>query len=185
MIVPGGGLDKNREQWRRLKSKYLFNGKALARAFRGRMLSAIDAAGLHLPESYPPNWVVKCHTVGHGEPALKYLSRYLYRGVISGKQIIDDRDGQVTFRYRESSSGEIRYRTLPGAEFLWLIIQHVLPKGFRRVRGKSRRWLELVQRILSVTIAPAVPRKRPCIACPQCQLPMQAMGCIRPAWQSG
>ena len=191
VIVPGGGLDKNRKQWHKLKSKYLFNGKALARAFRGKMLAAIDAAGLQLPKSYPRKWVVKCHSVGHGEPALKYLSRYLYRGVIAEQQIVNDRDGQVTFRYRESGSGKIRYRTLAGAEFLWLVIQHVLPKGFRRVRdvgilhGKSRCWLQLVQRILSVIISPTAPRERPYIICPRCQLPMQAIGFIRPAWQSG
>lgn len=155
------------------------------------MLAAINAAGLQLPEHYPRKWVVKCHAVGHGEPALKYLSRYLYRGVIAEKQIVDEHDGQVTFRYRESGRGEIRYRTLPGAEFLWLVIQHVLPKGFRRVRdvgilhGKARRWLQLVQRILSVTLSPSTPRERPCIACPQCQLPMRAIGFIRPAWRSG
>jgi len=43
----------------------------------------------------------------------------------------------------------------------------------------------LVQRILAVIIAPLPPRERPCIACPQCQLPMQVLGYIRPAWQSG
>jgi hypothetical protein len=191
VIVPGGGLDKTRRQWRKLKGKYLFNGKALARVFRARILAAINAAGLQLPEHYPRKWVAKCISVGHGEPALKYLSRYLYRGVIGEKQIVDDRDGQVTFRYLESGSGQTCYLTLPGADFLWLVIQHVLPKGFRRVRdvgilhGKARHWLLLVQRILAVIIAPLPPRERPCIACPQCQSPMQAIGFIRPHGQSG
>ena len=26
-------------------------------------------------------------------------------------------------------------RTVPGAQFLWLVLQHVLPKGFRRARN--------------------------------------------------
>ena len=26
-------------------------------------------------------------------------------------------------------------RTLPGADFLWLVLQHVLPKGLRRSRN--------------------------------------------------
>jgi hypothetical protein len=191
VIVPGGGVDRARKQWRKLKGKYLFNGDALARVFRARVLAAMNHAGLSIPDQVPRQWVANCQSAGHGEPALKYLSRYLYRGVISEKQIVEHRDGQVTFRYIESCTGQTRTRTLKGADFLWLVLQHVLPKGFRRVRdygmlhGKARHWLLLVQRILCVIIELSKPRNRPVVACPQCQGPMQAIGFIRPAWQSG
>ena len=42
--------------------------------------------------------------------------------------------GQVTFKYTESKTGKLCFRTLKGEDFLSLIMQHVLPKGFRRVR---------------------------------------------------
>ena len=50
----------------------------------------------------------QCKYVGKGLPALQYLSRYLYSGVISEKNLIDfDRDrNPVTLRYRDSKSGE-------------------------------------------------------------------------------
>ncbi|MFB1079830.1 transposase [Photobacterium damselae subsp. damselae] len=40
----------------------------------------------------------------------------------------------MTFRYKESQKQTMKTRTLPVLQFLWLILQHVLPKGFRRVR---------------------------------------------------
>jgi len=59
--------------------------------------------------------------------------KYLYRGVLSEKNIISCENGMVTFRYIQNS-GEVCTRTLPGADFLWLLLLHVLPRGFRRAR---------------------------------------------------
>ena len=99
------------------------------------MLAAIEAAGLSLPARYPTEWVVDCKSVGSGEPALIYLGRYLYRGVIREKDIVACGDGQVSFRYCNAKTGWMECRTLSGADFLWLVLQHVLPKGFRRARN--------------------------------------------------
>jgi Putative transposase len=41
----------------------------------------------------------------------------------------------VCFRYRNAETGKMERRTVPGAQFLWLVLQHVLPKGFRRARN--------------------------------------------------
>lgn len=41
----------------------------------------------------------------------------------------------MSFRYRNAETGKLEKRSLPGADFLWLIVQHVLPKGFRRARN--------------------------------------------------
>ena len=191
VIVPGGGVDKARKQWRKLKGSYLFNADALARVFRARVLAAMNKTGLSIPAQVPGKWVVKCTRVGSGEPALKYLSRYLYRGVLSENNIIAHQDGKVTFRYTEGSTGQTRTRTMKGEDFLWLVLQHVLPKGFRRVRdygflhGNARKLLFLVQRILTVVIKHVPSRHCASVLCPQCQAPMQVIGFIRPVWQSG
>ena len=107
----------------------------LAKVFRAKLLAAIAAAGLPLPEGYPVKWVVDCKAVGGGQPALIYLGRYLYRGVIAEKDIVACDHGQVTFRYRHAKTGKVEQRTVAGAHFLWLVLQHVLPKGFRRARN--------------------------------------------------
>jgi hypothetical protein len=84
----------------------------------------------HLPE----RWVVDCRGVGVDEPALEYLSRYLYRGVLPDKDIISIEENTVTFRYKDSQTKLWKTRTLPTLKFLMLILQHVLPKGLQRVR---------------------------------------------------
>ena len=191
VVVPGGGLDTTRRQWKKLKGKFLFNEFALAKVFRARMLDALNAAQLPIPVGVPKRWVVDCTHVGRGQPALEYLSRYLYRGVISEKAILADRDGRVTFRYVESRTGQTKTRTLKGEDFLWLVLQHVLPRGFRRVRdygflhGNAKRALALVQWVLQVVIAPRAPRPRPAFKCPRCQSPMCIVALVRPAWQFG
>jgi hypothetical protein len=191
VIVPGGGVNRHRKQWRKLRSKYLFNQKALARVFRARMLAAIQAEGLNLPGKLPRRWVVDCKPVGRGKPALQYLSRYLYRGVIGENSIVANRDGRVTFEYLDSRTGETQYRTEKGEDFLWLVLQHVLPRGFRRVRdsgflhGNAKRTLVLVQYILRVDVVRRPARPRPAIYCPRCQAPMRIVAILRPDWSSG
>ena len=191
VIVPGGGVDKRRRQWKKVKGKYLHNEFALARVFRARFLDAANKAQLTIPAGAPKEWVVNAVHVGKGLPALKYLSRYLYRGVITEKNIIACRNGKVTFSYIESSSGKTCYRTLKGEDFLWKVLQHVLPRGFRRVRdygflhGNAKKLLSLVQLILRVMIEPIPPRSRPICKCSRCKAPMVITAFRRPAWSSG
>jgi len=191
VVVPGGGVDKCRRQWKKKKGKYLFNQKAMAKVFRVRFLAALNEAGLSIPKRVSKEWVVDCSHVGKGITALKYLSKYLYRGVISEKNIVSNQNGQVTFKYIESKTGNTRYRTLKGEDFLHLIMQHVLPKGFRRVRdygflhSNAKKLLFLVQLILHVGIEGIKQRPRPVFKCPCCKSPMVIMGFRRPAWGSG
>lgn len=140
LVMPAAAVDGERKQWRtkrrsKAKGGYLFNHKALAKVFRAKVLAAIEAAGLALPSRYPKEWVVDCKSVGSGAPALIYLGRYLYRGVIREKDIVACGDSQVSFRYCNAKTGRMEQRTVSGADFLWLVLQHVLPKGFRRARN--------------------------------------------------
>ena len=191
VVVPGGGIDSGRRQWKKIKGQYLFNGCNLAKVFRARFLAALDAAGLQVPSGAPTKWVVNCRRVGTGLPALQYLSRYLYRGVIAEKNILSCENEKVTFRYVDSDTGETRTRTLKGEDFLWLLLQHVLPRGFRRVRdygflhGNAKKRLALVQLILRVMLAPQPKRQRPVFHCSCCKTPMVITSFRRAAWSSG
>jgi hypothetical protein len=179
------------EEVHKKQGKYLFNQKAMSEVFRARFLTALNEAGFSIPKKAPKEWVVDCTHVGKGISALKYLSRYLYRGVISEKNIVSNQNGQVTFKYIESKTGNTLYRTLKGKDFLHLILQHVLPKGFRRVRdygflhGNAKKLLSLVQLILHVVIEAIKQRPRPVFKCPCCKSPMVILGFRLTAWKPG
>jgi Putative transposase/Transposase zinc-binding domain len=190
MIVPAGGINRRCSEWRQIKGKYLFNGFKLAAAFRGCMLRAIAQTGLQPPPT-PKKWVVQCQRVGQGLPALKYLSRYLYRGVISNKNIIADDGDYVTFRYKENGSGKIKTRRLRGEAFMALVLQHTLPKRFRRARdfgflhGNAKRRLKIVQWVLKVIVEVTKKIDRPKFICKRCGVAMSIVGFIPPRQKSG
>ena len=103
-----------------------------------------------------------------------YLGRYLYRGVLTEKNIVSNRDGNVTFRYQNSETKKWETRTLSGVAFLRKILLHILPKGFRRARNfgflhPNSRLVKLVQLIKQVVVPP---RPRPVVNCTCCEKPM-------------
>ena len=190
LVMPAAAMDAVNRLWRtkgdktrKNKASYLFNHKALAKVFRARLLDAITHEGLVLPSKYPEEWVVDCKSVGAGEKALVYLGRYLYRGVIQEKDIVACQDGKVTFRYQNSKTKQMEYRTVTGAKFLWLILQHVLPKGFRRARNfgflhpNSKRLIRLLQYLLGIDPKRALKwmKERPQWVCPCCGAPMKVL----------
>jgi hypothetical protein len=184
LVMPGASLDARSRRWRTRRG-YLFSHKALARVFRGTLLAAFKQAGLKLPAALPEAWVVDCKRVGNGDKALVYLGRYLYRGVIGEADILTcdhEHDGQVSFRYRDGQSGQTKVRTLPGADFLHLILQHVLPRGFRRSRNygflhpNSKGLIALLHIVLRMAPRPApITARRPAFACPCCGAPMKVI----------
>jgi hypothetical protein len=180
LVVPAAAIDAKNRLWRTKKSKgkrrYLFNHKALAKVFRAKLLDAITDEGLPLPKGYAEKWVADCKCVGCGEKALVYLGRYLYRGVIREQDILACENGQVTFRYRNAKTNRAETRTVSGAKFLWLILQHVLPKGFRRARNfgflhpNSKRLIAVLQYLFGLDPRRALAwiKPRPRLACPCC-----------------
>ena len=72
--------------------------------------------------------------VGDGLRALKYLAPYIFRVAISNDRIERLANEKVTFRYRKTDTGTLRTCTLPVEEFIRRFLQHVLPKGFVKVR---------------------------------------------------
>lgn len=190
VIVPGGGIHRKRKEWRKVDGKYLFNGFALAKVFKGKLLKSLEQAKLKTPLT-PTKWVVQCQHVGRGLPALKYLSRYLYRGVISNRNIIKDDGEFVTFRYKDSKTKQMKTRRLRGEDFIKLVLQHTLPKGFRRARdygflhGNAKGLLKTVQWILQVAIFKPEEKPRPKFICKLCQSTMFIIGFSKPRLKPG
>jgi hypothetical protein len=193
IVVANGGYDVKKNQWKKGKSGYLFNEMALAKVWRARMLDAINKhpqLSLTHVKQMPNKWIVNCTKVGYGMPALKYLSKYLYRGVLADKDIISHDKTSVTFRYIDSTTKATKTRTLPTLEFLLLILQHVLPKGLQRVRDygllssgarKIRLLIQLLLTEFTHLLPPSITVKKPKEkrVCPCCKHPMLCTGVIR------
>jgi hypothetical protein len=68
------------------------------------------------------------------ETVLQYLARYVRRIAISNRRIVSVEDGRVTFRDKDYEARKWKTTTLPAEEFIRRYLQHVLPKGFHKVR---------------------------------------------------
>ena len=138
MLFSVGGLDVKGRTWMKpAKRRYVLPSFALAKRFRERVKAAFAKAGLadQIPEEvWKRRWVAHVKKVGSGEKALLYLSRYVYRTAISDERIESFDGHRVGFRWTDSRSGETRRESLVVEEFLRRFLQHVLPRGFVRVR---------------------------------------------------
>lgn len=186
VAMPAAALDVDQGLWRSLRKTskgngYLFNHKALAKVFRAKFLAAVGELGLTLPPDLPMQWVVDCKAVGNGHKVLVYLGRYLYRGVIQERDILRCENGQVTYRWRDSKTKTQNLRTVSGVEFLRLVMQHVLPRGFRRARNygflhpNCKRLIGLLRLLVFkpcgkpfVVSVPATTTERPKLLCRCC-----------------
>ena len=91
--------------------------------------------------------------------------------LLTTKNILSDSHGIITFRIKDNEGQEV-IQSLSGAEFLWRLLLHVLPKRFRRVRdfgllhGNAKR---IIQLVLSVRLPwPTPPREQTPMLCPRC-----------------
>ena len=85
------------------------------------------------------------------------------RVAISYRRILTLEAGQVTFSYKDSATEQTRYSTISAAEFIRRFLQHVLPKGFVKVRyygllaATHRHLLDQARQLLK----PAAPQSIP------------------------
>ena len=66
---------------------------------------------------------------------LHYLARYTHRVAISNHRLLSVSASEVRFRWKDyAHGGKQRTMALTSKEFLRRFVQHVLPRGFPRIR---------------------------------------------------
>ena len=196
-LVPAGGLSEDGQAWLSVRKSFLVPVQPLSVLFRAKFRDALKKTDLfdQVPnETWTQDWVVHCQPVGNGMAALKYLAPYIFRVAISNKRILRLENGCVTFRYTASDTGRTRHCTVPAEEFIRRFLQHVLPKGFIKVRyyglfsPGNRHRLHLARELLNVcnsaritdteqtNAAPSVQA----IRCPKCGRAMEMLETLRP-----
>jgi hypothetical protein len=189
-LVPGGGLADDGRTWLTAKADFLVHVKPLAALFRAKLRAALRQTGLwsEIPAAaWQQSWIVDCRSVGSGQAALKYLAPYIFRVALSNNRIVRVADEKVTFRYSVGDTGQTAYCTLPVQEFLRQFLQHILPKGFVKVRyyglfrvgnrrslARVRSQLQLLQLLAAeATPAPVASEgSTRMVSCPSCGEPM-------------
>jgi hypothetical protein len=218
-VVTGGGLSCDERgvvaanpRWRCCRPGFFLPVRVLGRVFRGKYLellrAAFDQGKLRfagrlaalaeasafvrwLTPLYRKDWVVYAkRPFGGPAQVLKYLARYTHRVAISNARLVKLHDGQVTFRYKDyADAHQQKTMTLSAEEFLRRFVQHVLPKGFVKMRHygllanrQRAQKLALSRRLLlpatvaaadagvELSVAVDTPKMEPALVphCPQC-----------------
>ena len=203
-VVTGGGLACDRDgtlesppRWKSCRPGFFLPVRVLSRVFRGKFLALIRAAfeaGKLLGFSDAADhakweievrsfdWVVYSKPpFGGPEVVLKYLSMYTHRIALSDRRLVSLEAGQVTFTAKDyRRDGKVIRLTLSADDFLNRWLQHVLPRGFVKIRSYgllANRYrtekIALCRRLLfplvvSRTVTPMAeePREEP--ACEKC-----------------
>lgn len=145
-LVAGGAVSSDWTRWIPCNS-YLFNEQALSVVFRGKfveqMTRTIITGKLPFAGSYQQlkdklygkNWVVSVREpIKHPEYVLEYLARYTHRVAIANSRLVQIKDGNVTFRFKDRKINQIKYKTITAVEFIRRFLLHTLPRGFVRIR---------------------------------------------------
>jgi hypothetical protein len=158
-VVPGGGLSPDHERWIACMPGFFLPVRVLSSLFRRLFLEELEDAFYHgqlqFPGSIEPlqdafafaallrwledrDWVVYAKPpFGGPQQAIEYLGRYTHRVAISNQRLLSDKDGQVSFQwkdYKHENRQNSKVMTVDVDEFIRRFLIHTLPPGFQRIR---------------------------------------------------
>ncbi|MFA5183874.1 MAG: IS91 family transposase [Syntrophales bacterium] len=156
-IVTGGGLSADRGRWVPCRKGFFIPVRVMSALFRGKFLGLLKkcfssddlvfpGSICHLKEPgafesfrkhlYHKKWVVYCKPpFGGPKGVLQYLGRYTHRIAISNNRVLDNRDGNVSFLWRDyADDNRKKTMTLKADEFIRRFLLHILPERFVRIR---------------------------------------------------
>jgi hypothetical protein len=137
-LVSGGGISEDATTWHPARRKFLVPLKALDKLVRGRFRALLrrKCPDLVIPDAvWRKRWILHVTVWGDGEQAvLDYLARYVFRVALTNARILGLDNETVTIQYKERKTGRSRTCRLSGGEFMRRFLQHVLPRGFHKVR---------------------------------------------------
>lgn len=194
-VVPGGGFSHRNGRWVSVRSaRFFLPVKVLSRRFRTNLCSLLEqrftagklrveasAFSSLLAQARTREWVVYCKPPFAGpDRVLRYLANYTHRIAISDHRLVRFDGTSVSFRYRDSASGDTqKVMTLDAQEFLRRFLLHVLPTRFVRIRyygclANRVRTRSIARARASLARVPCralpVPTQRPpASACPICE----------------
>lgn len=203
MLIPAGGLSMDGMEWVKAKRNFFLPVKALSKVFRGLMWSLlekqINLSKVRLPDGvalatlkgqlYAKNWhVYSKKSLAGPQAVVQYLGKYTHRVAISNSRLVSNKDGKITFRWKDYRIGQANgLLSLDAQEFIARFMRHVLPGGFYKIRyygllaatnGKQRlRCFALINKPLPLALLQGLTAKqvfkivtgKDSDACPKCK----------------
>ena len=176
VCLSGGGLIKQGTFVESRHKGFIIPQPVVATSFRGRFLCSLKklyetgqlsfsfTPSLESPGKwkefidslFDKQWLPFLKETFNGKGnAIEYLGRYSYRTAISNSRILSVDNEQVTFRYKDYRDGKMKTITVSGTTFIGMFLQHILPKGFSRIRyagyitnGVKTKSLKLIHSVL-------------------------------------
>jgi len=197
VMMLGGFLNQEGE-FERIQRKVVFPNNCLAKWFKTRLLNSLrEELGEKIPSSFwKLAWVVytKKNFASHHN-VVEYLGRYIKRIGIGASRIVKVDKGGVVFKVRHRLNrhqSEMREMSVSGEEFLRRYLQHILPKGFVRLRYYGLLhpyWGEALERIREeyeekvIEETEVKEEQETETKCKVCELPLVTVAVIRPWFQ--
>jgi len=187
LLITGGGITADGQYWEPARGEFLVPVDLLSRKIAAQFCAALKAESPAVFETisksvWQRKWVSYCKHYGCGNDAvLSYLSRYVFRTAITNARILEMDQTHVTFRWKDRKAGAWSTERVPGVEFLGRFLQHVLPRGFHKVRyyglwhpskreQADRAWLLLLLAAPADSVQP-LRKVRLCDTLSQCSEP--------------
>ena len=143
LIATSGGYDGQGERWEHL---HYLPYEFLRRKWQWHLLTMlrktlktdvvnrlVDTCFKQYPNGLVTN-VQKGQVPSQYQSLARYVAKYVVSPPISVRRI-DRYDGErVTYHYRSHRTDRMEYETVPVDTFIGRMVQHTLPKGFKRIR---------------------------------------------------
>ncbi|MCP4208265.1 MAG: transposase [Shimia sp.] len=178
--------------------KFFVHETPLALRFRNRIDIALKDAHPDIHRSLSAQarrdlnstkWRIDCKPVGQGQPAVRYLARYVYKTALGPNRLKGyTKDGRIRLSYQDSTTKKWGVTALQPDTFLERFLTHVLPKGFVRVRhfgwlsGAARKTRLLVRALVCGEIGEPAPKlpETPTPCCPDCGAALTCIATLAP-----
>lgn len=143
VIMTNGGIDEEKNEWKELRylpyemihrkwQFYLFEMMKTA-VFKVEMRELIDELYIKYPNGIVAN-VSKGEAPKEAKGLARYLAKYVASPPISVKRIVKYDGKTVTYWYNDHETKAVKRETIDVMTFVGRMVQHILPKGFQRVR---------------------------------------------------
>ena len=146
-VVAGCALNKKDLSYHPARNNFYLPVIPLGIIYKAKFKDLMKKQGLYelIPASaWKSAWNVNCQAGQNsngegnknnaGENAIKYLAPYVSRVAISDSRIVNVSDEAIVIKYKKQKSNRLRTTKFKPMDFIRRFLQHVLPKGFMKIR---------------------------------------------------